>query len=184
MPQTGGVISDAKAAALMAERTARLAARERRVAAAPRRHLIVCSLGREFYGIDIAACGGVMPFGGAVSISGGHPAILGLVSRHGRTAGVVDLGRILGLTAGAEAETGHLIMLRRERGLALLVDRVHGAFHLPLASADLGSRPRAETEGVTAYAMAPARTLGDDEAVVAVLDLAQLLKPVQLQSGA
>lgn len=171
---------------LLAERTRRLAERERPADTTPHAHVAVCRVGREFYGLDLALCGAVVDYRGSVPMRGGHPALLGVVSHHGQTFGVVDLAVLIGLGRGGSGEDhAHLVFLRRNRGIALRVDRVVGTYHLPLTQSGPQNRAAArDAANVTSYALAPAGTVGEAETVVSILDLARLLKPVHSPSGA
>lgn len=170
---------------LLAERTRRLAERSRPADTTPRKHVAVCRVGREFYGVELASCGAVVEYRGAVPVRGGHRALLGIVGHHGQTFGVVDLAMLLGLgRAGTGEDTSHLLFLRRVRELALRVDRVLGTYHLPLTRTGAQTRAGAEAVSVNAYALAAPGVLAQDETVVSIIDLAQLLKPVHSPSGA
>lgn len=128
---------------IIARRTAALAARPGPKAAegvmapdASRRALILWTAGGSLGAIDLAEVEAVLPFRGCARLPTREAACLGVFSHAGRFFSVMDLPRLLGMSADASANGGaeraHLLLLRGTApALALAVDRVLGRFDLP-----------------------------------------------------
>ncbi|MFT8246001.1 chemotaxis protein CheW [Roseomonas sp. BN140053] len=167
----------ARAERLLDERTEQLARRGAPVPAVARAAVLACAVGRECYGLPLAALGGVIPAGAPAPVPGAPPALLGLFGRSARLFAVLDLGLLVGAAEpGAPrpetSGTGHWVLLRGgPRGLALRVDRALAAVEVSLLDRGAG------TGAVAAHGLAPAGQLGAGETAVAVLDLDRLLRP-------
>jgi purine-binding chemotaxis protein CheW len=125
---------------ILEERTERLAARAGHESTPPveRERVVVCTLGREQFGIPVAAVALVLPFPACVPVAASHPALIGHFGRAGHLVSVLDLALALGLPPTG-SEGGHCLLLRRDRPhVALRVDRVQ----------DVASVARIAGEGV------------------------------------
>ena len=144
------------AASLLDRRTAALAARPSRAAAAAqaKQPLIVWSAGDNLFGTDVAAVAAVIPFAGFARVPTREPACLGVIGRGGRFYSVIGMRRLLGLAAG-DVAPGHLLLLRGAAPyLALAVDRVLGRFDL--AAGGTAFAPAFTLEGRLVAAWGPA----------------------------
>lgn len=133
-------------AAMYRERAAALAAR--RVAAAgpvvgPR--ALVFELAGERYGLDFGDVAELLPFAGCTPVPGGPPELLGAIGVRGEIRSVLDLARMLGLSAGRGR--GYVLFARTDgRTAALRVDRVEAVCALSEPPA-----PHAGTEPLSPF---------------------------------
>src|SRR5207253_3811579 len=66
------------------------------------------------------------------------PALLGVVSRQGRVAALIDLGPLVGLKARPARPEGKVVMLQRPRGdVGLYVSEVAGMEEMPAEASEL-----------------------------------------------
>lgn len=193
LPAVGG-LSEARAARLLEERAARLAARHSRVtgaAVAPAAlpPVLACALGRECYGLPLERLLAVQPATALVGLPVMSPPLLGLFARAGQPYAVLDLAAMLGLPpagplagqGAADGPAGHLLLLRGEPGqgalrVALRVDRALGVVTpQPLAAPSGGRDDRAAA--IAGRGLVPAGPLGPREMVLGLLDPDRLLQP-------
>lgn len=125
----GGLLDDARARAILAARTRRLA--ERRTAPEPETPLedvLLCQAGAGLHALPLAAVERVTPFEPRrLTPAAGRPALLGLASVEGRLRRVLDLSRLTGAAPAAPDAPGFLVALRGAGNLALRVDAAPGA---------------------------------------------------------
>ena len=157
--------------AIIAQRTAALAARPGpgsaarpgAPAAAPRA-LILWTAGGSLGAVGLAEVEAVLPFRGCARLPTREPACLGVLGHAGRFYSVMDLPRLLGISADSDSDTdpgtdagaerAHLLLLRGAApALALAVDRVLGRFDLP----DRGDTTEYEGRLVSILDLAPWR---------------------------
>jgi len=168
-----------RARRIIGERTAALAARSDTASAAPDRLVLACAVGREIHAIPLEAVAEVLPPRRIVPVPGAASPILGAIGLRGRLCSVIDLGAALGIgaAAGAEADAGHLLLLRGAQRIALRVDRAIGV----VAAAPLpdGREPsEMARRGVSGYALARAGVATAEATLVGLLDVDALLAPV------
>jgi len=200
LPDPGilGAIGEGRAARLMEERAATLARRDDRApgpAAAP---VLVLAIGAERFGLPLDRAAEVLAAEPPTPLPGAPPVLLGLRARAGRLHAVLDLARLLGLPEPVEAREGegwggHDVLLRPLAGdraqdraqdragrLALRVGRVLAVLSpVPLPP---GRAPPAPA-GIAFHALIPAGA-GGGEAILAVLDLERLLRPLAAPAAA
>ncbi|UPG73413.1 chemotaxis protein CheW [Roseomonas gilardii subsp. gilardii] len=196
LPAVGG-LSEARAARLLEERAARLAARHSRVAGAAVAPaalppILACALGRECYGLPLERLLAVQPATALVGLPVMSPPLLGFFARAGQPYAVLDLAAMLGLPPalppapppagrGVDGPAGHLLLLRGEPGrgalrVALRVDRALGVVTpQPLAAPSGGRDDRAAA--IAGRGLVPAGPLGPREMVLGLLDPERLLQP-------
>ena len=190
LPAVGG-LSEARAARLLEERAARLAARQGRAgetgaALAPvLPPMLACALGRECYGLPLERLLAVQPATGLAGLPVMPPPLLGLFARAGQPYAVLDLAAMLGLPpapppagqGAADAPAGHLLLLRGGPGrVALRVDRALGVVTpQPLAAPSGG--PGDQGGAVAGRGLVPAGPLAPRERVLGLLDPDRLLQP-------
>jgi len=125
----GGLLDDARARAILAARTRRLA--ERRTAPEPETPLedvMLCQAGASLFALPLAAIERVTPFEPRrLTPTGGRPGLLGLASVDGRLRRVLDLSRLTGSAPAAPDAQGFIVALRGVGNLALRVDAAPGA---------------------------------------------------------
>ena len=189
LPAMGG-LSEARAARLLDERAARLAARQGRAtdagaALAPASPpVLACALGRECYGLPLESLLAVQPATALTGLPVMSPPLLGLFARAGQPYAVLDLAAMLGLPSAspgrAEGPAGHLLLLRGlpdrpALRVALRVDRALGVVTpRPLAAPSGAPDDRAAVAG---RGLIPAGPLGPRETVLGLLDPDRLLQP-------
>lgn len=161
---------------ILDDRTESLASRRGGKAEAPagRHRILVCLAGRERFGLPVETVAAVLPYRPCVPSLMAIPALLGHFGRAGHLISVVDLGLALGLKGNGSQESGHFILLRRERPrVALRVDRAQDVVTaVPAADEESGWR----TEAVAGLSRAETETPGEGE-VIALLDVDRLLRP-------
>ncbi|PVM86985.1 chemotaxis protein CheW [Caulobacter radicis] len=125
----GGLLDDARARAILAARTRRLA--QRRTAPQPETPLedvLLCQAGAGLFALPLNAVERVTPFEPRrLTPAGGRPGLLGLASVEGRLRRVLDLSRLTGGAPAAPDAPGFLIAVRGAGNLALRVDAAPGA---------------------------------------------------------
>ncbi|AYV46992.1 hypothetical protein CFHF_08780 [Caulobacter flavus] len=125
----GGFLDDARAQAILAARTRRLA--ERRTAPEPETPLedvLLCQAGAGLFALPLAAVERVTPFEPRrLTPALGRAGLLGLASVDGRLRRVLDLSRLTGAAPAAPDAAGFLLALRGAGNLALRVDAAPGA---------------------------------------------------------
>ncbi len=110
-------------AAIMAERTRRIAATAER-GAEKTAALLVCRIGGERYALPLEEVAEVATLGGLALPPRAPPALLGAMNLRGAVLRVFDLGRLLTLDGSGEPG-GHVAVLRRQDfPTGLRVDRV------------------------------------------------------------
>ncbi|RVU21551.1 chemotaxis protein CheW [Methylobacterium oryzihabitans] len=165
-PDAESALGPERVAALLDERTARLARRGAAAPAVPTRRVLLCRAGPELFGLPLEAVAEVSAARPCTPVPGAPPALVGLSGRNGVLVSVLDLAACLGLAAGT-AEAGHVVLLRREAPrIALRVARALGAVE---ATADEAAG-RAPRHGIAGHARAGGEGL-------ALLDLDALLRP-------
>ena len=87
--------------------------------------VLVFTLGEERYGLEFGDLAELLPFGNCTPVPGGPPQLLGVTNIHGEIRSVVDLARLLDLPAGDGADSGYVLLLRKNgRQVGLRVDRL------------------------------------------------------------
>lgn len=164
---------------ILDERTERLANR-RGIAAEPAEALprvLVCSAGRERFGIPIGSVAEVLPPQECAAVPAGPSALVGLFGRSGRLVSVIDLALALGLKPDSRDHDGqHFVLLRYvQPPVALRVDRAY-------AVADVTPLGDTETIGlssdaVTGHGKVQTGTAAPDrDETVSLLDIERLLR--------
>jgi purine-binding chemotaxis protein CheW len=164
---------------ILDERTERLAARSRRdaaPAATDLRRVLVCTAGRERFGLPVDAVTEVLPQRPCVPGSAALPALIGHFGRAGHLVSVIDLGRALGLVGpGGAGEDGHFVLLRRDHPrIALRVDRAEDVMSVTPLNFDGTSGLR--MDAVVGLGRAEAES-SDLEGAISLLDIDRLLRP-------
>jgi purine-binding chemotaxis protein CheW len=159
---------------VMRERAERLAGRGRRSSSkSAQTPVLVFRYGSEQFGVELAHVKQIFPRVAITLIPTASEILMGVAHLNGKLRSIIDLGRVLNLTA-SDSESGHVVLLRMaERVMGVWVESLGDVAHIDLKSlapldsgcAESGSRC---VKGVT-----------DDR--VLVLDAAQLL---ELASGA
>ncbi|MEH3144989.1 MAG: chemotaxis protein CheW [Methylobacterium frigidaeris] len=167
-PDAESALSPERVAALLDERTARLARRGAAALAAPTRRVLLCRAGPELFGLPLEAVAEVSASRPCTPVPGAPPALVGLSGRNGTLVSVLDLATCLGLGRTPDAdEAAHVVLLRREAPrIALRVARALGAVEA-VADDAAGQRHR---HGVAGHARAGGQSLS-------LLDLNALLLP-------
>lgn len=126
---SGGLLDDARARAILAARTRRLA--ERRTAPEPETPLedvLLCQAGAGLNALPLTAVERVTPFEPRrLTPAAGRPGLLGLATVDGRLRRVLDLSRLTGSAPAPPDAPGFLVALRGAGALALRVDAAPGA---------------------------------------------------------
>jgi purine-binding chemotaxis protein CheW len=101
----------------------------------PPRSLLLFSLGREWYAVDLAYVRKILRAGAMARVPGASPEVLGLMNSHGEVLCVLDLRKILGAgksPAGAEDGKGYVVVLHHgEKDAGILVDAVDDVWEIP-----------------------------------------------------
>jgi purine-binding chemotaxis protein CheW len=159
---------------ILEDRTERLASRTGHAQASPVEHerVVVCTVGREHFGVPVAAVAQVLPMRACVPAAGTHPALIGHFGRAGHLVSVIDLGLALGLGPSG-SEGGHCLLLRRDRPhVALRVDRAQDVTSVaPIAGEGLVGR---RSDAVIGLARVEADS-PDGPGTVSILDVDRLL---------
>ncbi|MCB8819638.1 chemotaxis protein CheW [Microvirga rosea] len=175
--RSGALSAEERARRILDERTQALAARSGSgpSPSADVERVLICTIGREHYGIPIDAVAEVLPFQECLPLPEGPPALVGLFGRSGQLVSVVDLGRALGLAAPSEDGGRHLVLLRRSSPrIALRVDRAEGVETVTRIVHEENGGFR--KEAVTGYAES-STDIADQERILSLLDLDRLLRP-------
>lgn len=165
---------------LLDERTERLARRsgDRTSDAAETARVMICGVGREYYGIPLEAIAEILPFRTPMPVPGGPMGLVGVLGRSGHLVSVIDLGMAVGQVPSPsedEHENQHVILLRREQPrIALRVDRALGVEDVTPLTAE-GDR-EFRSEAVVGYAKSDLG-FADQERVLSLLDVDRLLLP-------
>lgn len=126
---SGELLEDARAQAILAARTRRLA--ERRHSAEPETPLddvLLCQAGPALIALPLARIARVIPFEPRrMTPTGGRPGLIGLAGVEGRLRRVFDLSRLTGAAPGAPDAPGLLAALRGHDDAALRIDAAPGA---------------------------------------------------------
>ncbi len=114
------------------EQSARESARDKEV---PARSLLVFSLGKEWYAIDLANVKRVMRTVPFACVPGAPPEVKGLINCQGEVLCVLDLRKILGIpsTAKGDKTAGGFVVVLNFGGkdAGVLVDGVDDAWEIP-----------------------------------------------------
>ncbi|WP_210495850.1 chemotaxis protein CheW [Microvirga antarctica] len=175
--RAGAYSAEESARLLLDERTLDLASRQSsaKEPERPAAPVLVCTAGRERYGIALADIVEVLPVRPCVPVPDGPSALVGIIGRRGYLVSVIDLGAALGIPAPAETEFHHLVLLRREQPrVALRVEHAEGVF--PATPISSENQHAFRTEAVIGYAeMASGSARG--ARVLSLLDVDQLIRP-------
>jgi purine-binding chemotaxis protein CheW len=108
------------------ERAARLAkVHVRSKPAAAGLPALVFRLNKERYAIELKDVAEVLPLAGCTPVPGSPPEFLGVINLRGELRAVLDLGRLLSLSANEDGHSGFVLILRRQgREIGLKIDRV------------------------------------------------------------
>jgi purine-binding chemotaxis protein CheW len=163
---------------ILDERTELLAARtgSRQAPAAEAPRALICSAGRERFGIAIDSVAEVLPYRECMPVPDGPPAMVGVFGRGGHLVSVIDLAMALGMEAASpDNESWHLVLLRREQPqVALRVDRADEVSPiLPLPGDEVGGF---RSEAIIGHAEAQSDS-ADQERILSLLDIDRLLRP-------
>ncbi|MBJ6125290.1 chemotaxis protein CheW [Microvirga splendida] len=163
---------------ILDERTESLASRRKEAAALAQAlpRALVCSSGRERFGILIEAVAEVLPPQKYMPVPDGPPALVGLFGRSGRLVSVIDLALALGIDpSSTEDEDHHFVLLRRDDSqVALRVERAHAVADIHLLTGEEATGFR--TDAVTGYARMQ-DAAGDPADTLSLLDTERLLRP-------
>lgn len=100
---------------------------------------VICLHGGNRYALPLSAVRRVTEMGPVSRIPRAPPALLGLISRQGRVAALIDLGPLVGLRARPARPEGKVVMLQRARGdIGLYVSEVAGIEEIPAEGQDVG----------------------------------------------
>ncbi|MBI5905401.1 MAG: purine-binding chemotaxis protein CheW [Deltaproteobacteria bacterium] len=105
--------------------------------AGPARSFLVCSLGSEWYAVDLAHVRRVLRPAPIAQVSGAAAEVLGLMNCQGEVLCVLDLRRILGTSSARGTTTeGKLIVVLQHGGreAGFLVDSVEDVWELAASS--------------------------------------------------
>src|SRR5947209_20396553 len=93
---------------------------------------VICLHGGNRYALPLSAVRQVTEMSPVSRVPRGPPALLGLISRQGRVAALIDLGPLVGLRARPSRPEGKVVMLQRARGdVGLYVSEVAGIDEIP-----------------------------------------------------
>lgn len=129
---------------VLAERTARLAARTdaaKLAPSAPLAVMMICELDGGLYGLPLDAVDRVRPYRRAGAAPGAHAGVIGLAVQDGRIRPVADIAARLGLATAPASEGGYLLILKAH-DLALRAEALPEAAQVELLDTAEGPRGR------------------------------------------
>jgi chemotaxis signal transduction protein len=110
--------------------------------------VLVFRLDRERYAIEVSELLEVLPYRGCTAVPGAPAAVLGVLNVRGDIRPVVDLRRLLGVTAAESASLRYLLMLRHESGaIGLAVDALETVRQVEAGELVSGGARTAELAG-------------------------------------
>ncbi len=122
----------ARLRAVLRQRAARLAARQREQEAEERLDVLAFWLGEEHCAMELTAVAEVLPFRRSTPVPGMRAEMLGVVNLRGQIRPVIDLVRLIGAKGGGAADAGHILFLRdKPNEIGVRVDRVDAVRRLP-----------------------------------------------------
>jgi chemotaxis signal transduction protein len=146
----------------------------------------VFSLPDGIYALDVALVGEVVPATPPVPLPRCPPAVLGLAELRGQALAHVDLGRLLDLP-DTDATPAHLLVLRRERPLAVVP--IQGFTGVLPADPALRRAPNRQAErpwiaGFQEFTAHPGltATLIDSDALLDRFDTLRFNRPMAVES--
>ena len=161
--------------AVYLRRARQLAARPNAAAVSATVAVLVCGIGTERYGIELAALTEVFPYGGCTAIPGCAPALLGVINVRGDIRAVADLRELLELPPAEDRPAGYVVMVRhRDRVIGVRIETVEGVRQIDpaqLTSPAAGAAPIAGARFVKALT-ADTMILVDTDAALSSLDSA------------
>jgi purine-binding chemotaxis protein CheW len=87
--------------------------------------VLVFRVGAERYGLELADLAEVFAYHGCTVVPGASPALLGVINVRGEIRCVVDLRRLLQVSADSDSASGYVAMLRRQGGrIGLRIDGI------------------------------------------------------------
>jgi len=99
---------------------------------------VICLHGGNRYALPLSAVRQVTEMSPVSRVPRGPPALLGLISRQGRVAALIDLGPLVGLRARPARPEGKVVMLQRTRGdVGLYVSEVAGIDEVPTEAREM-----------------------------------------------
>lgn len=138
--------------------------------------VVVVGIGKECYGIPIEDVAEVFPPLRPTPVPGAPASFSGVINVHGEIRPVLDLGRLLGITAGIDkARSGaprRVLLLRKDgREMALEIDSVEHIRWIGAAELPAAGKPEAVSPQITG-STADLLMLLSTEALFAELDAA------------
>jgi purine-binding chemotaxis protein CheW len=115
--------------------------------------VLVFRLGQERYAIEMREVAETLPFTRCTPVPGAPPQFRGVINLRGELRAVLDLGRLLGLSAAEEKEGGFLLILSRPgRQIGLKVDSVENVCEIRQEELSV-SGPGKYTKGIASDAL-------------------------------
>ena len=134
---------------------------------------VICLHGGNRYAIPLSAVRRVTEMSPVSRVPRGPPALLGLISRQGRVAALIDLGPLVGLRARPARPEGKVVMLQRARGdVGLYVSEVAGIEEIPTEATEV-SEPSGAARAQVDSAEGPVKLIDPEELQRAIDNLVE-----------
>jgi len=134
---------------------------------------VICLHGGNRYALPLSAVRRVTEMSPVSRVPRAPPALLGLISRQGRVAALIDLGPLVGLRARPARPEGKVVMLQRSRGdVGLYVSEVAGIEEIPAEAQDV-SEPSGAARAQVDSAEGPVKLIDPEELQRAIDNLVE-----------